>query len=196
VSFLFAYLLLWWLCFRVYRLLDPVKILSWLDTIYNSCKENKNRRTSRSCMAYASCMHMMVAWISFLRAEGLLLYIGGDEEGFQRHRCPGTRNKGNENVRWVQEFFQVHFFPVYGDLFLARFLVLLKLWERNVEPSTSVHLWQVADRQSLVHRSSIVAVLNIFILAFFSTASARGQHFHWRLFWNRQWKVHFHWRFS
>jgi hypothetical protein len=29
--------------------------------------------------------------------------------------------------------------------------------------------------KTLVHRSSIVAVLNIFTLAFFSTASARGQ---------------------
>jgi hypothetical protein len=38
--------------------------------------------------------------------------------------------------------------------------------------------------QALVHRSSIVAVLNIFTLAFFSTASARGQ---WKsAFWNRQ----------
>jgi hypothetical protein len=67
---------------------------------------------------------------------------------------------------------------------------------------------------TLVHRSSIVAVLNLFTLAFFSTASARGQ---WKSAFppaiileppvksafslavflrNRQRKVHFHWRLN
>jgi hypothetical protein len=49
---------------------------------------------------------------------------------------------------------------------------------------------------ALVHRASIVAVLETFALACFSVPPVLGasgnRHFHWRLFKNRQ---HFHWRF-
>jgi hypothetical protein len=55
------------------------------------------------------------------------------------------------------------------------------------------------DDWTLVHRSSIVAVLNLFTLAFFSTASARGQ---WKsafplaVILEPPVEMHFHWRFS